>query len=108
MTPAACPATAPPKATDTSSLLTARRQAKTGDAYFANVKVEVMNSIGSGATTINQVASLAASAGGFIVMTNCRWVGATHLETTASNQIWIDMPAPSNSAGGKTINNTTD
>ena len=41
-------------------------------------------------------------------MTNCRWVGATHLETTASNQIWIDMPAPSNSAGGKTINNTTD
>ena len=78
------------------------------DRYTYMENCTFMNSIGSGATTINQVASLAASAGGFIVMTNCRWVGATHLETTASNQIWIDMPAPSNSAGGKTINNTTD
>lgn len=77
------------------------------DRYAKFENCTFNNAIGSGATTINQVFSLAASAGGYFDLSQCRWIGATHLETTASNQIYIDMSAPSNSTGGHSVNNTT-
>lgn len=48
------------------------------------------NAVGSTATTINQVASIAASAGGLFVMKQSVWYGATHLETSTTNQFLLD------------------
>lgn len=48
------------------------------------------NATGSTATTINQVAKVAASAGGLFIMKQTVWYGATHLETTTTNQFLLD------------------
>lgn len=48
------------------------------------------NATGSAATTINQVASIAAAAGGLFIMKQTVWYGATHLQTTTNNQFLLD------------------
>jgi len=64
------------------------------------------NATGSGATTINQVAKLAASAGGTFELVNCNWWGATHLETTTTNQIVINNPVTNQTDPGLMKNNS--
>lgn len=48
------------------------------------------NATGSTATTINQVTKIAASAGGLFILKQSVWYGATHLETTTTNQFLLD------------------
>ncbi|MCP4900117.1 MAG: hypothetical protein GY906_24365 [bacterium] len=50
------------------------------------------NAIGSSATTINQVASIHAAAGGLVLLDYCSSVGATEWETTASTNLYLNMP----------------
>ena len=49
--------------------------------------------------------TLGASTGGMIVLKGCVTVGMTDLFTdaTTAGQMFIDMPAPSNSAGGLAV-----
>lgn len=65
-----------------------------------------INETKSGATTINQNFSVNASPGGLVLLKACISVGATKWETSPSNNVFLDMPAPSASAGGYAINNT--
>lgn len=48
------------------------------------------NATGSTATTIAQVTKIAASAGGLFILKQSVWYGATHLETTTTNQFLLD------------------
>lgn len=52
------------------------------------------NAIGSTATTVNQVASVHASAGGLVIFDYCSSVGVTEWETTASGNVYLNMPIP--------------
>ena len=52
------------------------------------------NGINSTATTVNLVASVHASAGGTIILQDCANIGATEWETTASTNVYINMPVP--------------
>lgn len=60
------------------------------------------NAIGSTATTANQVAAVHASAGGLVLFDYCSSVGATEWETTASTNVYLNMPIPDSAqpAGG--------
>lgn len=60
--------------------------------YFRNCMF--YNAIGSTATTVNQVASVHASAGGLVIFDYCSSVGATEWETTASTNVYLNMPIP--------------
>lgn len=52
--------------------------------------------------------SMAASAGGFVLLDNCVFVGATDIEATAaSNEIFIMGPVPTATTTGLAINNAT-
>jgi hypothetical protein len=63
-----------------------------------------INAVSSTGSTLTDVVSLPASAGGMVVMRNCITVGFTGLGTaTAISQMYIDMAAPSNSAGGLAV-----
>jgi|TARA_Y100000310_G_scaffold153951_1_gene153521 hypothetical protein len=71
--------------------------------YFDNCMF--YNAIGSTATTVNEVASVHASAGGLVLLHNCANVGATEWETTASGNVYISMPTPDGAqpAGGTMV-----
>ena len=63
-----------------------------------------INAIQSTGVAITDLVSLPAGAGGMIVLNNCTTVGYTGLGTANSiTQTYIDMPAPSNSAGGLAV-----
>lgn len=64
-----------------------------------------INNVKSTSTTMTALATLGAATGGMIVMKNCVTVGMTDLFTnsTTSGQMFIDMPAPSDSAGGLAV-----
>jgi len=61
-------------------------------AWFSNCMFH--NGVNSTATTVNLVASVHASAGGTIILDYCSSVGATEWETTASTNVFINMPVP--------------
>ena len=63
-----------------------------------------INAVQSSGTAITDLVSLPAAAGGMIVLNNCTTVGFTGLGTAnAVGQTYIDMSAPSNSAGGLAV-----
>ena len=64
------------------------------------------NAVKSGGSTLTQLANIAASVGGYITMRRVQTIGVTHIETTPTNQIYIDMGLPSATSGGIMINNT--
>jgi hypothetical protein len=57
------------------------------------------NDTKSGATAMSQAFNLASSAGGFILLDGCWSVGATAIEATPTNNIYINMAAVSASSG---------
>jgi len=61
-----------------------------------------INNVDSTSTTMTALATMAASSGGLILLKNTITVGMTDLfsDATTAGQMYIDMPAPSNSAGG--------
>ena len=64
-----------------------------------------LNAVASTGTAITDLISLPSSAGGMVVLKNCITVGYTGLGTaSALSQTYIDMSAPSNSAGGLAVN----
>lgn len=65
-----------------------------------------VNNIGSTSTSMTALATLAASAGGQVVIKNSMMVGVGEFGSDASSlaQIYVDMPAPSASAGGIGVN----
>lgn len=64
-----------------------------------------INNTKSTSTTMTALCTLGAATGGMIVMKNCITVGMTDLFTnsTTAGQMFIDMPAPSDSAGGLAV-----
>ena len=64
-----------------------------------------LNAVASTGTALTDLISLPASAGGMVVLKDCITAGYTGLGTAnAVAQTYIDMPAPSNSAGGLAVN----
>lgn len=61
-----------------------------------------VNNTKSTSTTMTALCTLGAATGGMVILKNCLTVGMTDLFTdaTTAGQMFIDMPAPSNSAGG--------
>lgn len=76
------------------------------DRYVKFNRCTFNNAIKSTATAMAQCINLAASAGGYFDLKNCNSIGITKWETTASNQVYLDMSAPSASAGGYAVNNS--
>jgi hypothetical protein len=75
------------------------------DRYTVFDSCLFLNAIASTGSTMTDVISLPASAGGMIVLKNCITAGFTGLGTAnAVAQTYIDMSAPSNSAGGLAVN----
>jgi len=75
------------------------------DRYTVFDSCLFLNAIQSTGSTMTDVISLPASAGGMIVLKNCITAGFTGLGTAnAVAQTYIDMAAPSNSAGGLAVN----
>jgi hypothetical protein len=76
------------------------------DRYALFKGCSFINNIGSTSTTLSALATLAASAGGQVVIKNSMMVGITEFGSDASSlgQIYVDMPAPSASAGGIGVN----
>ena len=73
-------------------------------ALFRNCSF--INNVGSTSTTLSALATLAASAGGLVMIQNSAMVGITEFGSDASSlgQIYVDMSAPSASAGGIAVN----
>ena len=65
-----------------------------------------INNVASTSTTLNAFATLAASAGGMLMIQNTAMVGITEFgsDATSLGQIYVDMSAPSASAGGIAVN----
>ena len=65
-----------------------------------------INNVASTSTTLNAFATLAASAGGMLMIQNTAMVGITEFgsDATSLGQIYVDMAAPSASAGGIAVN----
>lgn len=63
------------------------------------------NGTKSSATTINQVANLNAAIGGMIIMRRSIYIGATHWETTTTNQTFFDQPTFATTDPGLAKNN---
>ena len=65
-----------------------------------------INNVASTSTTLSALATLAASAGGLLMIQNSAMVGITEFGSDASSlgQIYVDMSAPSASAGGIAVN----
>jgi hypothetical protein len=63
------------------------------------------NAVGSTATTVAKVALVHASAGGLVLFDYCSSVGATEWETTASGNVFLNMPIPdaAEPAGGTMV-----
>ena len=76
------------------------------DRYALFKGCTFVNNIGSTSTSMTALATLAASAGGQVVIKNSMMVGVGEFGSDASSlaQIYVDMPAPSASAGGIGVN----
>lgn len=75
------------------------------DRYQVFDRCRFHNCVKSGGSAMAQAANLAASAGGYILMKDCTFVGVTHIETTPTNQIFIDGAAPTAATSGLAVNN---
>lgn len=76
------------------------------DRYLKFEGCRFMNSVKSAGTAMTAAFLVQASAGGLVLLDDCEAVGITDWEATASNQVFVNMPAPSAGAGGLAINNT--
>ena len=76
------------------------------DRYALFKNCSFINNVGSTSTSMTALATLAASAGGQVVIQNSLMVGIGEFGSDASSlgQIYVDMPAPSASAGGISVN----
>ena len=76
------------------------------DRYALFKGCTFVNNIGSTSTSMTALATLAASASGQVVIKNSMMVGVGEFGSDASSlaQIYVDMPAPSASAGGIGVN----
>lgn len=76
------------------------------DRYALFKGCSFINNVGSTSTTMSALATLAASAGGQVVIQNSASVGITEFGSDANSlgQIYVDMAAPSASAGGIAVN----
>ena len=76
------------------------------DRYALFKNCTFINNVGSTSTSMTALATLAASAGGQVVVKNSMMVGIGEFGSDASSlaQIYVDMPAPSASAGGIGVN----
>jgi len=76
------------------------------DRYALFKNCSFINNVGSTSTSMTALATLAASAGGQVVVKNSMMVGIGEFGSDASSlaQIYVDMPAPSASAGGIGVN----
>lgn len=76
------------------------------DRYALFKNCSFINNIGSTSTSMTALATLAASAGGQVVIKSSMMVGIGEFGSDASSlgQIYVDMPAPSASAGGIGVN----
>lgn len=76
------------------------------DRYALFKGCSFINNVGSTSTTMSALATLAASAGGQVVIQNSLSLGITEFgsDATSLGQIYVDMSAPSASAGGIAVN----
>lgn len=76
------------------------------DRYAIFKGCSFINNVGSTSTSMTALATLAASAGGQVVIKDSMMVGIGEFGSDASSlgQIYVDMPAPSASAGGIGVN----
>ena len=76
------------------------------DRYALLKGCSFINNVGSTSTTMSAFATLAASAGGQVVIQNSLSLGITEFgsDATSLGQIYVDMAAPSASAGGIAVN----
>lgn len=76
------------------------------DRYAVFKNCAFINNVGSTSTSMTAFATLAASAGGQVIVQNTMMVGVGEFGSDASSlgQIYVDMPAPSASAGGIGVN----
>ena len=76
------------------------------DRYAIFKGCTFINNVGSTSTSMTAFATLAASAGGQVVIKDTMMVGIGEFGSDASSlgQIYVDMPAPSASAGGIGVN----
>lgn len=65
------------------------------DRYCTFQNCRFLNSTKSGASAMTQLMNLNASIGGAILLNQCTGYGYTHIETTPTNQIFLDNAAPS-------------
>ncbi|HVX90867.1 MAG TPA: hypothetical protein VHC20_04530, partial [Candidatus Paceibacterota bacterium] len=63
------------------------------------------NAVKSTATTMNQVANLNAAIGGLIIAKDTVWLGATHWETSTTNQTFFNAPTYETSDPALLVNN---
>jgi hypothetical protein len=75
------------------------------DRFQLFERCSFINNVKSTSTTITGLCTLPASAGGLLFFKESTTVGFTDLftDTTTRDQIYLDMPAPSNSAGGLAV-----
>jgi hypothetical protein len=76
------------------------------DRYALFKNCTIVNNVGSTSTSMTAFATLAASAGGQVVIQNTMMIGVGEFGSDASSlaQIYVDMPAPSAAAGGIGVN----
>jgi hypothetical protein len=76
------------------------------DRYALFKGCSFINNVGSTSSTMSALATLAASAGGQVVIQGSMTVGITEFgsDATSLGQIYVDMAAPSASAGGIAVN----
>lgn len=75
------------------------------DRYAEFADCKFMNSTKSGATAMTQVANLNASIGGLLLVKDTVWMGATHFETTTTNQAFFNSAAVTTTDPGLSKNN---
>lgn len=78
------------------------------DRWQAFVGCSFINNVQSTSTTMDGLATLAASAGGLLLMKNCTMVGITEFGTdvTSRGQIYVDGGAPTAATSGIAVNPT--
>jgi len=76
------------------------------DRYALFKGCTFINNVGSTSTTLSAFATIATSSGGQVVVANTMMVGITEFGSDAASlgQIYVDMAAPSASAGGIAVN----
>lgn len=65
------------------------------DRYAVFEMCRFHNAVKSSASAMTQLANLNAAIGGYLLLNQCTGVGYTHIETTPTNQIYVDNAAPS-------------